>query len=267
MPVVNGNQFANTLQGDQDPGDPNDTINGFGGDDTLSGGGGNNQLNGGFDTDTADYTFVSPIFGPPVSGVNVDLAAGTATNPFGGTDALSGIEDVIGTDAADTIRGDGNDNRLEGRGGGDTLEGRGGADTLLGQAGADSLDGGAGDDSLDGGAGNDTLVGGPGVDTATGGPGNDVFRFGPGDLAPIFPPFGPFDRITDFEGAGLVQSQDPADRIEVDTASGMGVAAVNPSGGSVFLVAVSDGFGFSGVLEVFSVSGNPPVVNTDIVFV
>lgn len=270
--IVNGNGLANTLLGDQNPADLDDRLNGFGGNDTLVGGGGDNELNGGPGNDTADYSRTSDFFGPPANGVDVDLAAGTANpNAFGGMDTLSDVENVIGTDFADTIRGDDDANRLEGRGGGDTLEGRGGADTLLGEAGADSLSGGAGNDSLNGGAADDTLVGGAGADTATGGAGNDTFRFGSGDLAPFFPLTGPFDRITDFEGAGVLQNLDPADEIVVDTATNVGLAFVNPAApgaaGTAFTVLLSDGLSFLGVLEVVSVNGNPPQAGTDIFFV
>jgi hypothetical protein len=103
------------------PGDGNDTVNG-GGDGT--------------DEDTYDVSDAS-------AGVTVDLAAGTSTGGSG-TDTLSNIEDVNGTDSADGITGDANDNELFGNGGNDTLSGGAG----------DGLDG---DDSFDGGSGIDTV--------------------------------------------------------------------------------------------------------------
>ncbi len=68
------------------------------------------------------------------------------------------IENAIGGQGADIIRGNAVDNVLSGGGGADTLLGGGGNDTLLGGAGDDVLESGAGDDVLDGGAGNDRFV-------------------------------------------------------------------------------------------------------------
>ena len=62
-----------------------------------------------------------------------------------------------GTDAADTLIGDGGINKLYGLGGADTLIGNGGNDKLYGGDGNDVLIGGAGDDLLDGGAGFDRV--------------------------------------------------------------------------------------------------------------
>ncbi|ETX26650.1 calcium-binding protein, partial [Roseivivax isoporae] len=65
-------------------------------------------------------------------GVVVDLAAGRATDAFGDTDTLSGIDGVRGTFRADVIRGGAGGERLEGGDGTDTLVGAGGDDTLIG---------------------------------------------------------------------------------------------------------------------------------------
>ena len=56
---------------------------------------------------------------------------------------------------------------IEGDGGNDRLGGNDGNDTLIGNGGDDQLAGGAGNDDLHGGGGNDTLTGGAGIDTAT----------------------------------------------------------------------------------------------------
>lgn len=62
-------------------------------------------------------------------------------------DALMALaRDKYGTEAADTLSGDGGDNRLFGLGGNDTLNGLGGNDWLDGGAGNDTLRGGTGDD-------------------------------------------------------------------------------------------------------------------------
>src|SRR5712691_9788332 len=81
--VLLGTHLDDTLIGDSG----NETLSGGAGNDTLIGGAGNNTLDGGAGIDTADYSAA-------VSGVVVNLAAGTATNGFGGTDTLQNIENV-----------------------------------------------------------------------------------------------------------------------------------------------------------------------------
>jgi Ca2+-binding RTX toxin-like protein len=65
---------------------------------------------------------------------------------------------LVGTAAADQLRGDTGD---------DSISGLDGPDTLNGLAGADTLDGGAGNDSLIDWTGNDLLLGGAGDDVIT----------------------------------------------------------------------------------------------------
>ncbi|TWO67781.1 tandem-95 repeat protein [Caenimonas sedimenti] len=77
-----------------------------------------------------------------------------------------------GTEQADEIQGDLQDNLLEGRGGDDLLTGDHGNDTLRGGTGNDRLFGDEGDDDLDAGAGNDVIEAGRGA---------DIIRFGRGD--------------------------------------------------------------------------------------
>jgi Ca2+-binding RTX toxin-like protein len=55
---------------------------------------------------------------------------------------------VIGSWQDDSIKGDGNSNRLDGHLGGDTIYGRAGDDVLVGGMGADTLDGGPGKDTF-----------------------------------------------------------------------------------------------------------------------
>lgn len=65
-------------------------------------------------------------------GVNVDLAAGVATDGWGDTDTLEGIERVHGTPFDDTIVGGDERNQFDGREGNDILDGGGGdRDKLL----------------------------------------------------------------------------------------------------------------------------------------
>ena len=72
------------------------------------------------------------------------------------TDSLSGIENVVGSNDADSITGDDSANLLDGLGDDDILSGGRGNDTLLGGEGDDILLGGGGTDVIDGGDGTDT---------------------------------------------------------------------------------------------------------------
>ena len=90
---------------------------------------------------------------------------------------------MLGTDTAETMRGNQGDDILRGNGGNDSLWGDdqstvGGDDFLYGGAGEDFLEGEAGDDFLDGGEDNDILLGDyrsedRGHDTLLGGGGRD----------------------------------------------------------------------------------------------
>lgn len=129
---VSGSAYGDSLTGDT--GD--NVIRGLRGDDTINGGTGSDWVY--YDR---DYIFSG------VGGVVVDLASGTATDGFGDTDSLSGIENVSGSGANDLLTGDGGANILYGQVGDDTLNGGGGNDTLRGDAGNDSLSGGTGTDT------------------------------------------------------------------------------------------------------------------------
>jgi Ca2+-binding RTX toxin-like protein len=142
-----------------------------GGDDTINGGGGVDRIR--FDRDQM------------TSGVEVDLAKGTAKGSWHGSDftvQLKGIEDVRGTRGFnDTLMGDDKANTLEGRFGANLMDGRNGNDTLYGASGNDTLIGGNGRDILAGYDGNDRLSGGKGNDLLQGGGGNDRLDGGAGN--------------------------------------------------------------------------------------
>ena len=129
---------------------------------------------GGVDTVSYDQSNV---------GVTVDLSDNTNNaNGLAAGDILLNIENVHGSDQADTLTGDEYANELAGNGGNDTLNGAGGDDTLIGgvDAGVDILNGGAGNDTLIGGAGNDILNGGADNDVLDGGVGADTIDGGLG---------------------------------------------------------------------------------------
>jgi Ca2+-binding RTX toxin-like protein len=196
--LLNGVGGSDTLYG----GSGNDMLHGgaapdwlFGDedDDRLAGGDGDDTLDGGSGRDTADFS------GLPAR-VTVDLAQQLARGQ--GRDELPGIENVVGSPAADTIRGNPLDNLLQGGPGNDTLRGAAGNDTLEGNEARDQLDGDAGDDSLDGGADNDTVRGGDGADALFGAAGNDRIN---GDRGP--------DQLDGGDGADLMFGGDDRDRL------------------------------------------------------
>jgi Ca2+-binding RTX toxin-like protein len=147
-----------------------DSLNGGDGNDVLVNGGTNalnnllsaaDTLNGGAGNDTVDFSGLS-------ASVRVSLLLqGSNQNVTNGLVNLVSIENLRGTDFADTFTGDTAAN---------LLEGAAGNDTLIGGAGIDTLDGGAGSDTasfagtgtavsaslrtglVSGGAGNDVLI-------------------------------------------------------------------------------------------------------------
>ncbi|MEB3189407.1 MAG: Calx-beta domain-containing protein, partial [Snowella sp.] len=132
-----GNTANNTLAGNT----ANNTLNGGDGNDTLIGGAGNDSLIGGNGNDFAYY------YGSTAT-VTVNLATGIASDGLGGTDTLSQIEHIQGSNTSgDNLTGDANNNILYGYGGNDTLNGGDGNDTLIGGTGNDLLTGGNGTDT------------------------------------------------------------------------------------------------------------------------
>jgi Ca2+-binding RTX toxin-like protein len=145
-----GNAIDNVIVGNNQ----NDALIGDAGNDTLIGGQGVNSFyEGQFSGTTpgndviqggpsgSDWLLYST--GSPQSGVIVDLAAHTATGGGAGgagSASLSNIENVVGTNFDDVIRGDGSWNILQGGDGNDTISGGvGGVDQMWGGAGADSF--------------------------------------------------------------------------------------------------------------------------------
>ena len=163
---------GDTLIGDE--GD--DTLRGFAGDDRLDQGSGDDTMVGGVGTDSVEFSDAP-------AGVTVDLGRTTQQNTGDGLDAISEVEQVYGSEASDTLIGNGGPNHLAGRGGDDTLDGRASADSLVGGAGTDVVSfeeaptgvvadltagtatGGAGADSL---VDFENIVGSPFADTLTG---------------------------------------------------------------------------------------------------
>ena len=108
----------------------------------------------------------------------VSLLTGYTAGGDAAGDTLISIEGVTGSNFADLLVGDNNDNALQGLGDNDTLKGYGGQDTLFGGDGEDVLFGMNGNDVLYGGWNNDTLYGGAGNDTLWGNVGADTMYGG-----------------------------------------------------------------------------------------
>jgi hypothetical protein len=157
---ISGSGFGDFLTGSN--GVQAERFRGLGGNDTING-------NGGSLLDNADYRS-SP------AGIVADLSLNTVSNDgFGGTDSVTNIFGIRGSNFTDSITGDGNANQLSGGLGDDVIHGNGGADVLVGDDNFDPYAGAfgtgvssavPGNDTLDGGLGDDTLYGGPGTDTA-----------------------------------------------------------------------------------------------------
>jgi Ca2+-binding RTX toxin-like protein len=188
--TLTGNALSNTLVG----GPGNDTILGNGADDGLSGGPGNDTLNGGDGVDTVGY-------GGTVA-VKVSLATTAAQNTVGaGTDTISNVENLVGSNGNDTLTGSNGINRVDGGEGNDTVAGLGGNDTLKGGVGVDTVtyagnaavkvnlatttpqntvgagvDTLSGFENLTGSSKNDTLTGTGGANVIIGGAGSDVMN-------------------------------------------------------------------------------------------
>ncbi|HEX8258540.1 MAG TPA: calcium-binding protein [Allosphingosinicella sp.] len=129
-----GSNFRNSLTGDAGA----NTILAADGNDRVEGGDGNDRLYGNDGIDTASYAGAS-------AGVSVSLGLLLQNTRGAGVDRLESFENLIGSQFADRLEGNGEANRLEG------------------------------------GAGNDRLIGGPG-DTLVGGAGNDIYFVGGGSL-------------------------------------------------------------------------------------
>ena len=148
---ASGTQFADVMRGSADSNDfagerGDDLLVGFERNDNFRGGAGKDTMDGGDgginDFDRVEYDRDAEDAAGQ-SGVIVDLVAGTATDGYGDTDTLIGIENVTGTRFGDRIIGDDGENDLNGGDGDDTLTGGAGGDFLQPGAGNDSIDGGA----------------------------------------------------------------------------------------------------------------------------
>ncbi|MBI3350386.1 MAG: RTX toxin [Burkholderiales bacterium] len=198
-----GSNYNDALMGDTNA----NVISGGDGDDFIEGRGGADVIHGGLGNDTLSYA-------TSAAAVQVDLVAGTGNGGDAQGNLLDGVENLIGSNFGDALKGDAGDNRLDGGNGDDLLDGGAGADQLIGGAGNDTatyagatagvkaslvnatgnagdaagdsftgvenLTGSAFDDTLEGDAGVNKLLGGAGDDVLIGGAGADVLSGGAG---------------------------------------------------------------------------------------
>jgi Ca2+-binding RTX toxin-like protein len=118
---------------------------------------------------------------------------------------ITGIENVVGSNANDTLTGNGVANDLRGGAGNDTINGGGGDDILVGGAGQDTIVGGTGRDRILG----DHIADAAAADTLTGGADADTFVFVKAahsgkSTSTVFgiQPASVTDKITDFDTTG-----------------------------------------------------------------
>ncbi|WP_281172851.1 calcium-binding protein [Roseicyclus elongatus] len=231
-------------------GDGNDNeLEGNGGDDVIVGGAGNDTLDGG----AGDGDVVLYLLETGANGVNVNLGTGIATDSHGDTDTLIGIERVGGTNQADTLLGDGNDNVFVGAAGADFIDGAGGEDQVtydqdssgvsvdLGTGlavdgsgstdtlqGIENVEGSEFDDTLIGDGGDNRIIGRQGNDSLVGGGGNDYFD-------PLFSA-AESDTIDGGAGSDTVEIFDDSTNFTITTVGG--VTTVTDGSASVVLTNV-----------------------------
>src|SRR4051812_10388197 len=123
---VIGTSFADTLTANT-----GNFVEGGGGDDVLFSLHGGNTLDGASGNDTVSYANAT-------QAVSVDLSTGLVVGE--GTDVLSEVENLIGSNFNDLLRGDAGSNLLTGGLGDDTMSSGGGIDTMVGGVGFDIVD-------------------------------------------------------------------------------------------------------------------------------
>jgi hypothetical protein len=192
-----------------------DVSQGFGGDDTINAGAGNDTIDGGPGAhDVADYYDA-----PAATGATVDLSKTGPQDTGLGSDTISNVEDLSGSNYGDKLAGDAGPNIVRGGQGDDALDGRGGNDTLDGGGDADtaSYANAPAGETVDLGAG--TATGGDGSDTLTEVENLVGSPFADSLIGSALP-----NEITGLAGADTVVALGGADKVDVrdggpDTAS------------------------------------------------
>lgn len=145
--ILNGGDGDDTLYGS----DGIDSLNGGAGDDFIRGNGSNDTINGGSGIDKVSYFAAT-------GSVFINLTTGFVSGADG-TDTLTGIENLSGSNFSDSLTGDSSNNSIDGHDGNDSIRGAAGDDTLNGGNGNDNIRGDTGNDTINGGNGLDFLYG------------------------------------------------------------------------------------------------------------
>lgn len=204
----------------------NDTLDGAGGDDVLSGGDGDDWFTGSAGSDTIDGGsggYDRANYQQLSGSINVDMNTGRVVKSGLGTDTLTNIERVIGTQFDDSLLGSSANDDFSGEMGNDTLDGGGGFDFVwFGRApGPLTVDLEAGTAT---GEGTDVLrsienvVGGEYADVLRGSSADNYFR---GD-SPLEGGAGGADLIDGRGGFDTVDYRDETAGVVVDLAAGTG---------------------------------------------
>lgn len=130
--------------------DGNDSLFGGDGDDSLRGGQGQDLLAGGSGRDSASYEGAS-------QGVVARLSLAVRNQGEALGDSYQSIEDLIGSDHADSLYGSSESNAIRGGGGNDKLLSGLGNDSVFGEAGNDRYFADSGVNLFDGGSGQDIV--------------------------------------------------------------------------------------------------------------
>lgn len=126
--MITGTDGSEILMTTVDAG--NDTIRGLGGNDFFRAGPGDNILKGGTGVDQLVYDTDWWTSAPQTGGVVLDAGHGTARNPWGGHDRISGFEEFTGSNQSDRMVGSWRADKFASLAGSDVLNGRGGVDTI-----------------------------------------------------------------------------------------------------------------------------------------
>jgi serralysin len=144
--LIGGTNGGDALQG----GDGNDWLLGAGGDDWLVGATGNDLLEGGSGHDVMDGGSGDDVasYRQAAAGVTAYMSNYLANVGEAFGDQYTAIENLWGSDFADTLGGTDAAGQVYGFGGTDTLYGYGGDDNLYGGDAIDTLSGGTGADTF-----------------------------------------------------------------------------------------------------------------------
>jgi len=247
--VISGSDGDDILNG----GAGADLLEGGAGADTFTGSAGQNTYDGGADIDELDYSTQAG-----VNFIDVTLnGAGDANVVLDGqtNDIVRNVENIIGTDGDDTIRGDGADNRLEGGDGDDTLSGGlgtgdyldGGNNTLVGDTvdysqnpGVTSvlltLSGAVASRATVNGTLDDTIIN---IENVIGSIGNDTITGD--DLSNVIDGFEGNDILVGGVGYDYLDGGDDIDTVNYSLEAGVTQISINLDGANFSVVSVTGG--------------------------